>query len=255
MSRGRMRPARVVERARLAEGLAIVKLRLLEPLGEEPRPPQFAMVWVPGLESVPMSIASYDGEHLTLIVRPVGPTTRRLSEVRSGEVLGVKGPLGSPLPLDEHDEVLVVAGGSGIAVAHAVARYLKGRSRCVIAYGARSASDVGAIPVVLERLGAEVHVSTDDGSYGFKGTAVDLAEALGAERFSLVVACGPEGMLRATARRLKGLGDRLVLVVESMVKCGLGVCGSCEVPGTGLLLCRDGPGLPLSALRGWLEVR
>ena len=110
------------------------------------------------------------------------------------------------------------------------------------------------MPRLLEAHGAHVLVATEDGSVGYRGTSVDLAlEVLGSEGPDHVVAAGPPAMLLALGRALEALGVELWVSVETMVKCGVGACGSCTLPGTPFLLCLEGPVFRYRDTLGWLR--
>ncbi len=249
MSRGLMVSARVVDNLAVTETMHLLVLEPLFPV-ESPGPMQFYMVWLPGLEEVPMSVADFVGRRVSILVKPRGPTTSALASSRPGNIVGVRGPFGRPF--EPPGKVLAVAGGSGVAPFIYMSRLLG--SRLTVVYGARSAGEVGLLPSLLESNGASVAVATEDGTAGYRGTAVDLAlELLGRERYDNVVAAGPPAMLKALGRALKGMGLEPMISVEAMVKCGMGACGSCALPGTTRLLCLEGPVFRYSEALGWLE--
>ncbi len=241
--------ARVIENRRVGPGLSLIRVRLLEPLVEEPKPFQFMMVWVPGCEEIPLSVADYHGDTLVFAVLARGETTRRLVEAREGFMLGVRGPMGRGLEPEPGRAYTLVAGGVGAAPM----LYFMKLARSVgatVTYivGAKTSSLLLYVDEAI-RMGFRVLVATDDGSMGLRGTVIDLAlrvydEAL---RDSTVIICGPKAMIDEATRRLPR-GVRGYVVLEEIVKCGVGFCGSCHIGG-GLLLCRDGPLIPIEVYR------
>ncbi len=238
MERAEYIPLRV-ERVEHYGGLAWIRASMLE----EPRgrycPGVFAMLWVPGLEAVPMSIAWMDGYGVEFIVRKVGETTARLYSARRGEHLGMVAPLGSCVDVGEARRALLIGGGSGVAPLLWLASSLE-RSLCrvTLVLGFRDAREA-MIRRVFEHHGLEPIVVCEEGGEGCDrvGLAVgrwlrDLGE------YDVVVASGPLPMLREAYRLF---GERLIVGLEAMVRCGLGFCGSCRLWPGGPLLCRDGP--------------
>jgi dihydroorotate dehydrogenase electron transfer subunit len=203
----------------------------------EVRPGQFFMVWIPGVDEIPMS-ASYCGERKGITVKDVGPATKALSDLRSGDKIGVRGPYGHGYTL--HDgKILVVGGGTGMASLLPAVEEFGDPSRVDVAIGARNVSEL----LFIERAKAasdNVRTSTDDGTHGLKGTAVDLvADMLSHQRYDFVLACGPEKMLFYLLALLQKHNVKCELSLERYMKCGAGLCGSCALDEK--RVCVDGP--------------
>jgi dihydroorotate dehydrogenase electron transfer subunit len=125
-----------------------------------------------------------------------------------------------------------------------------------VCIGARTAEDV-LLMGDFERAGAAVRVTTEDGSVGTRGLITVATEAAIAEnRPSMIYACGPEKMLEAIDRQCERHNLPRQLSWEAHIRCGMGLCGSCELPapgfdlgqaqragcqGSGWLVCLDGP--------------
>jgi dihydroorotate dehydrogenase electron transfer subunit len=204
-------------------------------------PGQFVMVWVPGVDEVPMALSSADA----ITVQNVGEATAALAGLSPGDLIGIRGPFGNGFPLIRG--ALAIAGGLGAAplLPLAEAGYID-----TFILGAKTGSDL----LFLDRLSscAEVHVMTDDGSLGTKGFAVQGLDGLDLSGYPLIAVCGPElmmagvlGCLRAAGRA----GDSWFSLHRYM-KCGCGVCGSCCIDPTGARVCREGPVFPGSELGG-----
>ncbi|MFE1359852.1 FAD/NAD(P)-binding protein [Streptomyces harbinensis] len=219
------------------------------------RPGQFAMVGSFGHGEVPLSFSggSPSTETLAHTVRAVGPVTRALFALRTGHQLTVRGPYGTGWDLSGavgHD-VLVIAGGLGLAPLRPLLLHALGRVRdfssVSVLIGARSPDDVlyGAQSgewAVRTRVARTV----DRPGPGWEGEVGVVTTLLGRtpyrpERTSAFL-CGPEVMMRATARELMRRGvpaARVQVSLERNMRCGTGHCGHCQLGP--LLLCRDGP--------------
>jgi dihydroorotate dehydrogenase electron transfer subunit len=200
---------------------------------------------------------------LELLVRTVGCGTRWLANRAVGATLDVVGPLGNAFapPADERLCVLL-GGGCGMAPIFGLADALTDLGRkCVLILGARTVADVPlALDAGAERIaaaecpGADLRLATDDGSAGFRGTAVAALAALldgeAAGRPVALYGCGPEPMLMALAQLAVARGLPCQVSLEGFMGCGIGVCLSCarkrrdpsnEKGWTLKLTCRDGP--------------
>jgi len=221
-----------------------IKSFFLKPLKkmEYPKPGQFYMVWVPDLEEIPISVSAVFKNLIRITVARRGETTNYMHSLREGDILGLKGPLGNSIKLERNRKYLFVAGGYGVAPLMFALRCARERDSAVtMLIGARTESLL-LFEQEAKRLGAKVFVSTDDGSKGFKGTVVDLMkQILKRELFDEIIACGPEPVLIASAEIASMLGIKSQILAEEYMKCGIGVCGSCELGQSGLLVCRDGP--------------
>jgi dihydroorotate dehydrogenase electron transfer subunit len=203
-------------------------------------PGQFTMVWLPGVDEVPMSLSVVEPGVKGITVVKVGEATGALHALKPGDRLGVRGPYGNGYALPMKKRVLAVAGGSGVAsIASAVEAALARGSGVTVVLGARSASRL-LLEERLRKTGVEVRVATDDGSKGFRGFATALASnALADGKYDLVLTCGPEAMMVQVVDAAAKSGVEVQASLERYMKCGLGLCGSC---GLGpYRVCADGP--------------
>lgn len=216
------------------QGRGITTLRFRFPGGA---PGQFVMVWVPGVDEVPMSL-SYQGEMAGITVKNVGEATAALSSLREGDLIGVRGPYGKGWMVPK-GRILCVGGGVGMAPLMSALDAVDDPSTVDVVIGARDAGEIIFYERAKERSN-DVRISTDDGSRGFKGTAVALAAAMMAEKkYDMVLGCGPEIMLRYLLVACNEAGVRCQVSLERLMKCGAGLCGSCVVDG--LRVCVEGP--------------
>jgi len=249
-------PYRVVDRR--VETADVVTISL-EP--EEGRPPafqpgQFNMVTAFGIGESAISISSAPGavgpiEHT---VRAVGPVTHALTTRPVGALVGVRGPFGSDWQMsDLAPHVLIVAGGIGLAPLRGVVRTLLSRpmagdDRLLVLVGARSPDQLlfRAEFDQWRRAGAYVAPTVDVGAPGWDGRVDVVTSLLPTTPFdparTVALVCGPEVMIRFTARALMDGGvpaSRIRVSLERNMQCALGWCGHCQLGP--LLLCRDGP--------------
>jgi dihydroorotate dehydrogenase electron transfer subunit len=190
---------------------------------------------------------------LSLLNKRIGVSTSLLYAARPGQRVACLGPLGRPFTLvDPSVEAWMIAGGVGLAPFAGLAEDLVARGvKTTLFYGARRAAELFHLEI-FERLGVDLVLATEDGSAGEHGRIVaPLDRRLAARPAAnpvMLYACGPEGMLAATARVAASHGRRCEVSVERVMGCGLGGCYSCVVPmreGTGpvhhVRACLAGP--------------
>jgi len=212
-------------------------------------PGQFVMLWLPGIDEKPMSIAA--PSPLTVTVARVGQFTTALHQQKVGDLLGWRGPYGHGFRLNDDAPTLLISGGSGVGPIYFLATSaLDHGIPTTVAIGARTAA---ALPYVRQfrDLGVDLLVATDDGSIGYGGYVTDLTEDTIAEwsgQKPVIYACGPEAMLVATHHLCREHSIDGQLSLERYMKCGFGICGQCAIDG--LLVCKDGPVFNVEQLDG-----
>jgi dihydroorotate dehydrogenase electron transfer subunit len=229
---------------RQTEDTVTLKIRCPSNICGSSNPGQFLMIWIPGIDEVPMSISNVEEEEVWITVKKVGEATSAIHSIGEGGILGIRGPYGNSFT-KSRGNVLMVAGGVGAAPLLFQARRLLGSNgRITLVLGAKT-----AIRVVLQKefeklfrrqRGTRLIVSTDDGSRGLKGRASDIAENLmKRDRYHTVYTCGPEAMMQKVIRVASGLGFHVEASLERYMRCGIGLCGSCYIGK--YLVCKDGP--------------
>lgn len=201
-------------------------------------PGQFVMAWLPRLDDKPFSLA--DADPLAITVARVGPFTEALHRLDAGDRVWFRGPFGRGFEI-EGQRLLLVGGGYGVAPLHLLARRALADGRqATIAIGARTAEDLLFVNRFRE-LDVEMFLTTEDGSEGMRGLVTDaVAPLLASGQVDSLYACGPHGMLEALERLAGRHGIPAQLSWEAYMRCGVGLCGSCEHKGA-RLLCLDGP--------------
>ncbi|MCD6523335.1 MAG: dihydroorotate dehydrogenase electron transfer subunit [Candidatus Diapherotrites archaeon] len=209
----------------------------------EGTPGQFVMVWVPGVDEIPISISNFDPLQIT--VKEVGEATKALHKKRIGDYIGIRGPYGNGFGL-VGERVLVVGGGVGIAPLRTL---MKNKNKqFTVVLGAQTKSEI-FFEEDFKR-NADVFVCTDDGSYGKKAFATQLAEELiQNNRYDMVVACGPEIMLKYLFGITEKHKINAQFSMERWMKCGVGLCGHCSLDPTGWRVCKEGPVFSSEQLR------
>ncbi|AXE24264.1 oxidoreductase [Streptomyces globosus] len=242
----------------------------LEPVGEPLAPfapGRFAMVYAFGVGEIPVSVSRIPGgRRLAHTVRAVGAVSRALCDLGPGAQVGVRGPFGTAwdTAAARGGDVLVVAGGIGLAplrpLIHAVLAEPDAYGRLSVLAGARSPGDLlyaDEFPGWRRPFAAvTVDRPCDDWTGRVGVVTALLAEARFTAADTTAFVCGPEVMIRATARALLHRGvppARIQVSLERNMRCATGHCGHCQLGP--LLLCRDGPvvgydrAAPLLAIR------
>jgi dihydroorotate dehydrogenase electron transfer subunit len=214
-------------------------------------PGQFVMVWLPGVDEVPMGLSRIRPT-AAITVQRLGRATEALCALRPGDRVGVRGPLGHGFSMPDapkRRKWLLVGGGNGTAPLAALAEALFAkRAEVHAAIGARTADELLFAPRMRAAGCRTVEVATDDGTKGFHGFASVLAEhMLDTVRPDRVCTCGPELMMRKVADACWARGVPFEASLERYIKCGIGICDACAFGP--YLVCRDGPVLDGERLR------
>jgi dihydroorotate dehydrogenase electron transfer subunit len=201
------------------------------------KPGQFVMVWIPGVDEIPMSL-SFLGSEKGVTVRDIGDATKALASKEVGDRIGIRGPFGNPFSF-KPGKMLAVGGGSGIATIAPAVEFASGEGLKVdVCLGASTKNEL----LFRERLkrSADVQVSTDDGSEGFEGFVSKLVEEiLGEKKYDQMVTCGPEPMMKRLLELSMEKEMDFQASLERFMKCGIGICDSCAIDSS--LVCTDGP--------------
>ena len=210
-----------------------------------------------GVGEVPISISGDPTrpEKLVHTTRAVGNVTKAMDSLKSGRTLGVRGPLGTSWPVEEAEgnDVVLVAGGIGMAPLRPVMYYLlahrENYGKIVLLYGARTPSDIlyqKELEKWRSRLDLEVHITVDRGTGSWRGNVGVVTNLIGRAPFDhlncTAMVCGPEIMMRFSALGLQKRGVEpadIYVSMERNMKCGIGLCGHCQMGP--LFVCKDGP--------------
>ena len=215
-------------------------------------PGQFVMVWIPGVDEIPVSLSSITPIGLTSItVAQVGEATKALHQRKRGDVLGIRGPYGKGFTLTEGN-IMIVGGGTGLApLMPLTEKLVKLTTKLTFLLGAKTRDEIlflDRINRILSKVNAEIVATTEDGSYGLNGVVTDQAEQrLAKEKFNMIYACGPEQMMFKMFLLAERYHMPFQASLERIMRCAIGLCGSCVIGN--FRVCKDGPVLTSEQLR------
>jgi len=205
-------------------------------------------------------------KHIEILYKVVGKGTHWLSERKKGEKLDCLGSLGNGFRLPEfrsqktENRKILVAGGIGIAPLIFLAEKLtklkiKKKPKIIVFLGAKTKNELLCVKE-LKKLGVKLHISTEDGSIGYKGLVSELLRNNlssdfcsprlpnpGGQVSSVIYSCGPKGMLKEVAFLSKKYKIPCQCSFEQFMGCGIGICNACVIMTRQgyKKACKDGP--------------
>ncbi|MBQ4501507.1 MAG: dihydroorotate dehydrogenase [Spirochaetales bacterium] len=214
---------------------------------------EFVFLWIPGIGEKPFSVAMT--EPLTFIIKKRGPFTEAVfNSIQVGDTIMLRGPYGAEVDVPKSKKAVIIAGGTGEAVAYPLARKLKSRKTPMsFLVGTSVDGNNGILSKELSEFGRYVCIS-DDGKPGRILESLDdeirRVTADGTDikdvAFYLI---GPEIFMKIAAGKIKAHGidpDMILLSMERNSMCGIGLCGECSCGGH--LACQWGTFMRLSFL-------
>ena len=194
----------------------------------------------------PISICQIDNNNLIITYKINGEGTKLLSCYESGTTLEAIGPLGNGFTLVENKKVLVVGGGIGVPPLLELSKNLKKLGNELLIILAFRNKESMIYLDEFKTLG-EVVVTTDDGSFGFKGNALDYLNS-NSIVFDTLYSCGPEILLKKLEEKYQGFEG--YLSYEARMACGVGLCHGCVKGEKHYCVCTDGPVFNLGVIYG-----
>jgi sulfhydrogenase subunit gamma (sulfur reductase) len=266
--------AEVLERVEESPTIFTLRLRLTDPRAHAAyrfSPGQFNMLSLYGVGEVPISIVS-DPEDESMFdhtVRAIGRVTRGLARLRAGDRLGIRGPYGRGWPLAEArgQDIVIITGGLGCAPTVAAINYVLRRraqyGRLTVIQGVKHSDDLlwreryqawarerdTQVLIAADRAGPVWPWHVGGVTELFSQAEIDASRAL-------ALLCGPEGLMLAAVRHLRGRGvapEAIWLSMERSMHCAVGHCGHCQLGP--LFVCRDGPVFRYADVGPYLDVR
>jgi len=253
------------------KSLKTFKFVFLNPGDEEKfayRAGQFAELSIAGLGEIPIGIASSPTEKgfVKFTVFKTGKVTSHLHAMKEGDIMGVRGPMGNSYPWDllEGKNVVIIGGGFAFTTLRSSIVYMlqpENRSRFKdihVIYGARSPGMLlykEELMAWAERDDINMHITvdgTDDPEWKYHTgfvPAITEQEAPPGDADTYAIVCGPPIMIKFTQPVLDKLGyghDQIIMSLENRMKCGIGICGHCNIGKE--LVCKDGPVFTLEQL-------
>jgi dihydroorotate dehydrogenase electron transfer subunit len=235
--------AKIIGRGEIAPN--IFSLWLHAPgIAQAIKPGQFVMVYLDRGEMLlprPISVCRVTDTKTTLelVYQTVGKGTEYMSRLELDQSLRLLGPLGNGFNTEAPKaRVALVGGGIGVPPLLMLAKALKD-TKVDVYMGFREQ------PILLDEFQAladNVHVATDNGSYGYQGTALDILKKEN-QPYDEIFACGPRPLLKALAEYAKTKGIPCQVCMEERMACGLGTCVGCAVKTADgyQKCCVDGP--------------
>jgi ferredoxin--NADP+ reductase len=239
---------KIVKRVEMAGG-TVIENRIEAPrIAARAKPGQFVILKADETgERIPLTISEIDPKAgtITVIYMVVGKSTQLFKTLQEGDGFqDVIGPLGKPTHIEKLGTVVCVGGGTGIAVLYPITRGFKEAGNRVISIiGARS-KDLLILEDKMKAVSDELHICTDDGSYGRKGFVTEvLKEVLQKDRVDLAVAIGPVPMMKFVSAMTKEFNVKTLVSLNPIMIDGTGMCGGCRVTvdGKTKFACVDGP--------------
>ena len=186
----------------------------------------------------PISVCDVCGDVLTIIYKVVGEGTEQMKEMQPGEELDILTGLGNGYDLTlVGDSPLLIGGGVGVPPMYLLAKKLIAEGKKVtVILGFNTKNEI-FYEEEFKKLGAEVLVTTADGSYGIQGFVTDAMKGLS---YTHICTCGPEPMLKAVYKASETSGQ---FSFEERMGCGFGACMGCSCKTiTGYKrICKEGP--------------
>ncbi|MBQ9119797.1 MAG: dihydroorotate dehydrogenase electron transfer subunit [Lachnospiraceae bacterium] len=240
--------AKIVSAEQLSEGIYSMWIEHKE-MAVQAKPGQFISVYCTDgakLLPRPISICDIDKEQgrLRMVYRVAGAGTKEISQKQAGDSIEVMGPLGNGYDLSEVKQAVLIGGGIGIPPMLALAKALSCEKTIVLGYR-------DAKTFLLDEFEAcgKVVISTDDGSLGTKGNALDAIRANGVTG-DMIFSCGPTPMLKGVKAFATEQGIAAQLSLEERMACGIGACLACVCQSKEVdhhthvhnkRVCKDGP--------------
>ena len=201
-------------------------------------PGQFVNIQLDGLYlRRPISVCDVSGDGLTIIYKVVGKGTAKLSQMQRGSLDLLTG-LGNGYDLScAGDRPVLLGGGVGVPPMYLLAKRLLAEGKQVqVILGFNTQKEV-FYEKEFRELGAQVTVTTVDGSYGTQGFVTDALKDMD---YTYFYTCGPEPMLKAVYRASQTSGQ---MSFEKRMGCGFGACMGCSCKTiTGYKrICKEGP--------------
>ena len=231
-------------------------------------PGQFAELSIPGKGEIPIGIASSPTEKgfVSFTVNRVGLVTTHLHNMKEGDVMGIRGPLGNWYPWEEMEgkNVIIIGGGFAFTTLRSSIIYMlnpENRSKfkdITVVYGARSPGMLlyrDELAQWEKRDDLNMHITVDatddpDWKYNVGFVPTITEQKITSADNAIAIVCGPPIVIRLTQPILENLGfpsERIIFSLEMRMKCGIGMCGRCNIGDK--YVCKDGPVFSLAQLK------
>ncbi len=192
----------------------------------------------------PFSIHSVDVQRnvLYLLIKEMGEGSRKLGELKVGDLLNMIFPLGNAFSIEKNKRALLAGGGCGVAPLLFLAQKLnEGHVICDILLGGRTQEDIVQIDQ-YQKFG-KVFITTEDGSLGEKGLIIAHSLFKEHSQWDFIYSCGPEPMMKSIAKYALINNIECEVSLENTMACGIGSCLCCVTETTqgNVCVCTEGP--------------
>lgn len=266
----RLKKANILQTKKLTANEKFFEIALKDGSSLDHEPGQFIMVSLLGIGEVPISICSSPAKRdsFDLCVRAVGKVTRSLHKLKTGDEIDIRGPYGKgfPIRIFEGNDLLIIAGGLGIAPLRSLITYVLDNRRDFgkvhILFGCKEPKDMlfsDELEDWNKRTDLHYACTVDRadpdwaGNVGVITTLIPGVDIEPLRTFASVV--GPPVMYNFVIKELiaKGIPERQILLsFERNMKCGNGKCGRCQIQN--LYVCQDGPVFHYEQIKNLSEV-
>jgi NAD(P)H-flavin reductase len=231
-------------------------------------PGQFAELSVAGKGEIPIGIASSPTEKgfVSFTVNKVGVVTTHLHNMKEGDVMGIRGPLGNCYPWErmEGSNVVIIGGGFAFTTLRSSIIYMldpENRDKfkdISVVYGSRGPGLLlyrDELAAWEQRDDINMHITVDrtedpDWKYNVGFVPAVTEQKITSAENAIAIVCGPPIMIKFTQPVLEKLGfppENIILSLENRMKCGIGMCGRCNLGDK--FVCKDGPVFTLAQLK------
>ncbi len=231
----------------------------------DPQPGQFIEVSVPGVGECPLASCSFDGKYVDILVRNAGNVTTALFDLKKKDALFIRGPYGKGFPLAQlkKKNLIMIAGGTGIAPVTSLIEYVEKHRRefkeVFIYFGFRDEAHVllsDRIEKWKKKFHVHVGLSNDVLTHKYeRGYVQEIMEKHKPKvEHTVALLCGPETMMGGVTLELNRLGltdNKICWSMERRMECGFGSCGRCQIQD--LYVCKDGPIFRYDVIKPRLE--
>lgn len=233
------------------------------------RPGQFNMIYIPGVGESPISISSCPSDvDLLHTIRIAGDVTTAISKLKPGDIIGIRGPFGKGWPMEEiqDNDLMIIAGGLGIAPLRSVIRSIvKGqhKGKKYILYGAKTPKDIifrDEFPRYRDVFDIFLAVDKADPEEYWRADIGIVTGLLNKVSFNplntIAFVCGPEVMMQSVVKELiiRGVpGEKIYISMERNMNCGTGICGHCMFGPK--FVCKDGPVFRFTDIEEFLGIK
>ncbi len=239
----------IVRKQEMAQG-TIIRFDISAPkIAKKVKAGQFIILRVNETgERIPMTVADKDefAGIITIIFQVVGKTTALMRSLNEGDLIkDVVGPLGKAAEVEKIGTVVMIGGGTGVAILHHVAKAFKETGNYVIGIMGSKDKEMLILENEMKQICDELVITTDDGSCGERGFVTQPLEKYLGERddIKLVYAIGPIIMMKNVVKLTEKFKVKTMVSLNPIMIDGTGMCGGCRVKVNDetRFCCVDGP--------------